>query len=158
MILSHKLLEGRDCICLTLEYLGIEDVDKYLLTECVQYRHSCLNWHGLGGSVQFSCSVTSDSLRPLGLQYIRLPCPSPTPEDCSNSCPSSQWCHPTIASSLIALFSCLHSFPTSESFPMSQFFTLGGQSIGASASASVSPTNIQDWFPLGLTGLISVQS
>ena len=157
MILNQKLLEGRDCICLTLEYIGI-DVDKYLLTECVQYRPSCLNWDGLGSSVQFSCSVMSDSLWPHGLQYIRPPCPSPTPEDCSNSCPSSQWCHPTISSSFIPLFSYLQSFPTSGSFPVSQFFTLGGQSIGASASASVPPMNIQGWFLLGLTGFFSFQS
>ena len=84
--------------------------------------------------------------------------PSPTPRACSNSCPSSQWCHPTILSSVIPFSSCLQSFPTSGSFPMSQFFALGGQSIGVSASASVLPMNIQDWFPLGWTGWISLQS
>ena len=109
-------------------------------------------------SVQFSCSVMSNSLQPHGLQNARLPCPSPTPRACSNSCPSSWWCHPTISSSVIPFSSCLQSFPASESFPMSQFFALGGQSIGVSASASVLPMNIQDWFPLGLTGLISLQS
>jgi len=108
-------------------------------------------------SVQFSCSVMSDSLRPHRLQHTRLPCPSPTPRACLNSCPSSQWCHPIISSSDVP-FSCLQSFPASGSFPMSQFFTLGGQSIGASTSASVFSMNIQDWFPLGLTGLISLQS
>ena len=88
----------------------------------------------------------------------RPPCPSPTPKACSNSCPSSQWCHPTISSS-VSLFSfCPRSFPASGSFPMNQFFASGGQSIGASASASVFPMNIQDWFPLRLTGLISLQS
>ena len=106
------------------------------------------------GSVQFSHSVMSDSLRPHGLQHTRPPYPSPTPRACSNSCPLNQWCHPTISSSSSAFSSCLQSFPASESFPMSQFFTLGSQSIGTSASASVLPKNIQDWFPLGLTGLI----
>ena len=89
---------------------------------------------------------------------MRLPCPSPTPRACSNSCPSSQWCHPTISSSVIPFSSCLQSFPASGSFPMSRLFASGGQSIGVSASASVLPMNIQDWFPLGLTGWISLQS
>ena len=88
----------------------------------------------------------------------RLPCPSPTPRACSNSCPSSRWCHPTISSSVIPFASCLQSFPASVSFPMSQLLSSGGQSIGASASASVLPMNIQGWFPLGLTGLISLLS
>ena len=110
-------------------------------------------------SVQFSHSVVSNSLRPHGLQHSRLPCPSPTPRVYSNSCPSHQWCHPTISSSVIHFSSCLQSFPASGSFPMSQFFTSGGQSNnGVSASASVLPMNIQDWFPLGLTGWISLQS
>ena len=108
-------------------------------------------------SAQFSRSVVSDSLWPHGLQHTRLPCPSPTPGACSNSRPSSQWCHSTISSSVIP-FSCLQSFPASGSFPMSQIFTSDGQSIGASASASVLPMNIQDGFPLGLTSLISLQS
>ena len=98
--------------------------------------------------------VVSNSLRPDGLQHISLPCPSPTPGACSDSCPSSQWCHPTSSSSVVP-FSCLQSFPASGSFPMNQFFASGGQSIGASASASVLPMNIQDWFPLGWTGWIS---
>ena len=110
-----------------------------------------------GHSVQFSHSV-SDSLWPHGLQNARLPCPSPTPGARSNSCPSSQWGHPTISSSVIPFSSCLQSFPASGSFPMSQFFASGGQSIGVPASASVLPMNIQDWVPLGLTGLISLQS
>ena len=109
-------------------------------------------------SVQFSRSVVSDSLQPQGLQHTRLPCPSPTPRACSSSCPLSQWCHPTISSSLTCFSSCLPSFPASESFPMSQFFTSGGQSIRVSAWASVLPMNIQDWFPLGWTGLITLQS
>ena len=109
-------------------------------------------------SVQFSCSVISGSLWPHELQHARLPCPSPTPGACSNSCPLSRWCHSTISSSVIPFSFCLQSFPVSGSFPMSQFFTSGGQSIGVSASASVLPMNIQDWFPLGWTGWISLQS
>ena len=108
-------------------------------------------------SVQFSCSVMFDSLWPQGLQHTRLPCPSPTPRACSNSCPSSQWCHPTISSSIIPFSSCLQTFPASGSFLMSRFFASGGQSTGASASASVFPMNIQDLFPLGLTGWVSFQ-
>ena len=109
-------------------------------------------------SVQFSHLVMSNSLWPHRLQHTRLPCPSPTPRACSNSCPSNQWCHPTISSSVIPFSSCLQSFPASRSFPVSQFFASGGQSIGASASASVFPVNIQGWFPLGWTSLISLQS
>ena len=109
-------------------------------------------------SVQFSHSVVPDSLRPHGLQHARLPCPSPTPGAYSNSYPSSRWCYPTISSSVVPFTSCPQSFPASESFPMSQFFTSGGQCIGASASVSVLPMNIQDWFPLGLTSWISLLS
>ena len=122
-----------------------------------------LAWRGFNDitqqvpSVQFSRSVMSDSLWPHGLQHARIPCLSPTPRAWPNSCPSSQWCHATISSSVIPFF-CLQSFPASRSFPVSQFFSSGGQSIGASASASVLPMNIQDWFPLGLTSLISLQS
>ena len=109
-------------------------------------------------SVQFSRSVLSDSLWPHGLQHSRPHCPSPTPRVYSNSCPLSQWCHTTISSSVVPFSSCLQSFPASGSFPRSQFFTWGGQSIGVSTSASVLPMNIQDWFPLGWTGWISLQS
>ena len=108
-------------------------------------------------SVHFSCSVRSDSLQPHGLQHARPPCPSPNAGDNSNSCPLSRWCHPMISSSVVPFFSCPQSFPASGSFLMSQLFASGGQSIGASASALVLPMNIQDWFPLGLTGLISLQ-
>ena len=93
-----------------------------------------------------------------GLQHARLPCPSPSPGACSNSCPSSRWCHPTISSSVVPFSSCPQSFLLSGSFQMSQFFTSGSQSIGVSASASVLSMNIQGWFPLELTGLISLQS
>ena len=107
-------------------------------------------------SVQFSRWAVSHSFWPHGLQYARLPCPSPIPKACSNSCPSSQWCHPTISSSIVPFSSCLQSCPASGSFPMSQLFTSGGQSFGVSASASVLPMNIQGWFPSGWTGLISL--
>ena len=107
-------------------------------------------------SLLFSCSVVSDSLQPHGLPHTRSPCPSPTPEVYSNWCPLSQSCHPTISSSVVPFFSRLQSFPASGSFPVSQLFASGGQSIGVSASASVLPVNIQDWFPLGWTGWISV--
>ena len=107
---------------------------------------------------RFSHSVVSDSLRPHGLQQARPPCPSSTLGVYSNTCPLSRWCHPTISSSVVPFSSCLQSFPASGSFPMSQFFTSGGQNIGVSASTSVLPMNIQDWFPLGWTGWISLQS
>ena len=110
---------------------------------------------GLHNSVQFSHSVMSDSLWPHGLQHTRLPCHLPSPGVCSNLCPLSQWCHPTISSSVVPFSSCPQSFPASGSFQMSQLFASGSQSIGASASA---PMNIQGWFPLGLTGLISLLS
>ena len=106
--------------------------------------------------VQFSHSVVSDSLQPHGPQHTRPPCPSPTPGVYSISCPLSRWCHPTISFSVIP-FSFLQSFPASGSFLVSQLFASGGQIIVASASASVLPMNIQDWFPLGWTGLISLQ-
>ena len=109
-------------------------------------------------SVQFSGSVVSDSLRPHELHHARPPCPSPTPGVHSDLCPSSCWCHPAISFSVIP-FSCTHSLPASGSFPMSQLFTWGGQSIGVSVSASVSPSmNTQDWSHLGWTGWISLQS
>ena len=105
-----------------------------------------------------SVTVMSDSLQPHGLQHARPSCPSPTPRVYSNSCPLSRWCHPTISPSVIPFSFCPQSFPASGSFPMSQFFTSGGQSIGVSASASVLPMNIQEWFPLGWTDWISLQS
>ena len=107
-------------------------------------------------SVQSGRSVLTDSLWPHGLQHARLPCPSPAPGACSNSCPLSWRCHPTISSSVISFSSCLQFFPASWSFLMSQFFASGSQNIGA--SSSVLPMTIQDWFPLELTGLISLQS
>ena len=109
-------------------------------------------------SVQFSHSVMSNYLKPHELQHTRLPCPSPTTKAYSNSCPLSLWCHPTISSSVVPFSSCPQSFPAGGSFPVSQFFTSGGQSIGGSASASVPLMNIQGWSPLGWTGWISLQS
>ena len=111
-------------------------------------------------SVQFSRSVMHDSLGPYELQHTRPPCPSPTPGDCSNSCPLSRWCHPTISSSVIPFSSFPQSFPESGAFPMSHLFISGGQSIGVSVSISISvlPMNTQDWPPLGWTGWISLQS
>ena len=112
----------------------------------------------LFSSVQSSRSVVSDDLRPHESQHARPPCPSPTPGVHSNSCPSSRWCHQAISSSVASFSSCPQSLPASGSFPMSQFFAWGGQSIGVSASASVLPMNTQDWSPLGWTGWISLQS
>ena len=114
-----------------------------------QYFHS---------SLQFSSSVVSDSLRPHELKHTRPPCPSSTPGVHPNPCSLSWWCHPTISSSVVPFSSCPQSFPESGSFQMSQFFASGGQSIGVSASASVLPVNIQDWFSSGWTGWISLQS
>ena len=122
-----------------ISYISIKKEDKY-------------------SSVQFSCSVMSDSLQPHGLQHARPPCPSPTPGVFSNSCPLSQWCHPTVLVSVVPFSSRLQSFPASGSFQMNQLFASGGQSIGVSASAAVLPTSILDWFPLGWTGLISLKS
>ena len=109
-------------------------------------------------SVQFSRSVLSDSLRSHELQHVRPPCPSPTPRVHPNSCSSSRWCHPAISSSVVPFSSCLQSLPASESFPMSQLCTWGGQNIGVSDLASFLPKNTQDWPPLEWTGWISLQS
>ena len=133
----------------------------FLLLFCI-FLHcfSSLYWAYLAllkiSSVQFSSVAPScPTLQPHGLQHARPPCVSPAPRACSNSCALSPWCHSTISLSVIPFSSHLHSFPASGSFLISQFFTSGGQGIGA--SASVLPMNIQDWFPLGLTSLISLQ-
>ena len=133
--------------------------DVYLLWTkyCLLYHLFQLNLFK-STSVQFSRSVVSDSLRPHESQHARPPCPSPTPGVHPNSCASSQWCHPAISSSLVPFSSCPQSLPASESFPMSQLFAWGGQSIGVSALASVLPMNIQYWSSLGWTGWISLQS
>ena len=109
-------------------------------------------------SVQFSHSDMPNSLGRHGLHHGKLPCPSPTAGACSNSYPLSQWCHPTVSSYVVPFSSCLQSFPAPGSFPINQFFSSGSQRIGVSASASVLPMNIQNWFPLVFTGLISLQS
>ena len=127
---------------------------KYTYTNIIIHMQAFIN----NVSVQFSCSVMSEFLQPHVLKPARLFCPSPTPRACTNSCPSSQWCHPTISYFIIPFSSCLQCFPASGSSPMSPFFTSDGQSIGVSASASVLAMNIQDWFPLGLTELIFLQS
>ena len=133
------------------------------LTFQVQSKERANDWWGprtkiMKGLFQFSRSLKSDFLWPHGLQHARLPCPSPTPRAYPNSCPLHWWCHPTISSSVVPFSSCLQSFPELGSFPMSHLFASGAQSIGVSASASVLPMNIQDWFPLELTGWISLQS
>ena len=112
----------------------------------------------LSTAVQFSCLVVSDSLWLHWMLHTRLLCSSPTPRACSNTFPSSWWCHTTVSFSVICFSSCLQSFPAPGSFPVSQFFASGGQRIGVSASASVLPMNIQDWFSLSLTGLTSFLS
>ena len=137
---------GQNRSLLVQIYTNLGDESKYKAGRLIKY------------SVQFSQSVMSDSLRPHGLQHDRPPYPSPTPRVYSNSCPSSGWYHPTISSSIIPFSSRLQSFPASGSFQMSQLFASGGQSIGVSVSASVLPINIQDWFLLGWTGWISLQS
>ena len=119
--------------------------------------HQINNLSHIFSSVQISRSVMFNSLQPHGLQHTRLPCPSSSPGACSNSCPSSQWCNPNSQSSVVPFSSSLQFFQPSGSFPMSQFFPSGGQSTGASVSASVLPMDIQDWFPLGLTGWISLR-
>ena len=128
--------------------------EKFLVFKRRFPLHLAMYFH----SVQFSLSVVSNSLRPHGPQHARLPYPPPTPGAYSNSCPWGWWCHPTMSSSVIPFSSCLQSFPESGSFLVCQFFTSGGQSTGASTSASVLTMNIQDWFPLGWTSWISLQS
>ena len=118
----------------------------------------CPSLHEMSPSVQFSHSVVSNSLRPHESQHARPPCPSPTSRVYSNSRPLSRWCHPAISSSVVPFSSCPQSLPASESFPMSQLFTSGGQSTGVSALASLLPKNTQDWSPLEWTGWISLQS
>ena len=125
-----------------------ETCEKFIMIQCPQSNIWCIQFS------QFTCSVMFYSLRPHGLQHASLPCPSPTPRAYSNSCPSIRWCHPTISSSVVPFSSHLQPIPESRYFPTSQLFISGGQSIGASASASVLPMNIRNWFPLGLTGLI----
>ena len=158
LLLDHELLKSRDTICLIIfSTSSLVLAHNRNIINILNERMSLdltVKW----SSVQFSHSVVSDSLWPHGLQHVRLPCPSPTPGVYSNSCPSSWWCHPTIWSSVIPFSSWPQSFLASGSFPMSQFFTSGGQSIGVSALASFLPKNIQGWSPLGWTGWSSLQS
>ena len=144
------------------EYFQIYFNDQNKILTKLRVSRVGLNWETNQWTItqnekQFSGSVVSNSLQPHRLPHTRLPCPLPTPRVYPNSCPLTRWCHPTISSSVIPFSSCLQSFPASGSFQMSQFFT-GRQSIGVSASASVLPVNIQDWFPPGWTGWISLQS
>ena len=144
-------LEGRHC---GQEWRGwLNTTTQGMLTFVSEWHGSCLQL----SSVHICHSGVSDSLKPHKLQPYRLPCPSPTPRACSNSCPLRCWCRPTISFSVFPFSSCLQSFPASGSFLISQVFISGGQSIGVSASVSVLPMNIQDWFTLGLTGLTSLQ-
>ena len=157
---------GRLRFYYTLRWIALQETvkgKKYCSEQCIEYATICIQIKYIHiiiifSSVQFNRSVVSDSLRPHGLQHARPPCISPTLGVYPNSSPLSQWCHQNILSSVIPFSSCLQSFPASGSFQMSQFFTSSGQSIGVSASASVLPMNIHDWFPLGWTGRISLQS
>ena len=129
----------------------------YIMSHFIPGNVLCSEVYFVWYSVQFSRSVMSNSLRTHGMQHTRPPCPSPTPGVYSNSCPLSWWCHLTISSSVGPFSSHLQSFPASGSFPVSQFFALGSQSIEVSASSSILPMNIQDWFHLGWTGWITLQ-
>ena len=131
-------------ICIILHVISLEDLEIY---RSAQF-----------SSVQPLSGVRLNTVGPHEPQHTRPPCPSPTPRVYPNPCPLSQWCHPTISSSVVPFSSCPQSFPASGSFPMSQFFASGGQGIGVSASASLLPMYIQDWFTLGWTGGISMQS
>ena len=134
-------------------------LSRFLITFLPRSKHLLILWlQSLSVSSVTQLCLTLCDLMDHGLQQARPPCPSPTPGAYSNSCPLSRWCHPTISSSVVPVSSCPQSFSASGSFPVSQFFASGGQSTGFSASASVLPVNIQEWFPLGLTGLISVLS
>ena len=148
--LINPIMWTARCWCCTIFFVTFTFYNNQAI--CITYLNTELI------SVQFSHSVVSDSLWPHELQHARPPCPSPTPGVHANSCPSSRWCHPAISSSLVPFSSCPQSLPASESFPMSQLFTWGGQSTGVSALASVLPKNTQDWSPLGCTYWISLQS
>ena len=153
---SHQVIE---CLYFSVSLFDRKVWISWLWHSLSALRNSViLNFMPKHISVQFSHSVVSDSLWPHEPQHARPSCPSPTPRVYPNSCPLSQWCHPTISSSVVPFSSCLQSFPTSGSFQMSWLFSSGGQNIGVSASTSVLPMNTQDWSPLGWTGWISSQS
>ena len=178
--LCLKILQTSECVCcfwITFLNLHFKWYEYYVfhmflpfffkIDDKVSHIRNCnstldtnfgLDFYLQFSSVQFSRSVVSNSLRPHELQHARPPCPSPTPGVYSNSCPSSWWCHPAISSSVVPFSSCPQSLPASQSFPMSQLFTWGGQSTGVSALASFLPKNTQGWSPLGWTGWISLQS
>ena len=139
--------------CCSLTCIQVSQKSGKVVWYCIYWRifHSLL-WSTTFSSVTQLCPTLCDPMD--YIQHARLPCPSPSPGAYSNSCPLSQWCHPTITSSVAPFSSCLQFFPVSESFPVSQSFTSGGQRIGVSTSASVLPMNIQDWFPLGWTALV----
>ena len=152
----------REAWCAAVHEVAKADMTEWLnwtelnwTARYVNEEPALINWDN---TFLFNCLFVSESLWPYGLQHDRHPCPLSTPKANSISCPLSWWCHPTISSSVVPFSSRLQSFPASGSFPMSQFFASCGQSIGVSASASVFPMNIQDWFPLGWTGWISFQS
>ena len=153
MLIKEKVIGISVDFILVLSWgLGcIDKVKPLRLSSLCSFRFRAEKW-----SVQFSHSVMSNSLSPHGLQCAKIPCPSPTPRACSNSCSLSWWCCPTISSSVTLFSSCLQSFPPSGSFPMSWLIASGGQSIGA--LATVLPVSIQGWFHLGLTSLSSLQS
>ena len=153
----HHTQEEIRNLCLSSQNFAYHMKYNCIITKQTAVQFGITNYVQIGQLVrQFSCSVKSHSWLPHELQHARLPGLTPTPGTCSKACPSSWWYHPTISSSVIPFSSCLQSFPASGSFLTSQFFTLGGQSIGVSTLASALPMNIQDWFPLGLTGLISL--
>ena len=145
-VIIHISIAVHKCVPFIISSLALGIIDVFNNTNSSYY------------SVQFSRSVVSDSLRHCEPQHARPPCPSPTPGVYPNSCPLNRWCHPTISSSVVPFSSCPQSLPASGSFQMSQLFASGGQNIGVSASISVLPMNTQDWFPLGWTGWISLQS
>ena len=157
---QEGMSSSKELSCWCYENMAFYDWACVSAVRQVWLRHNArYTIHSRGNSVQFTFfSVMSDSLQPHGLHHSRFPCPSPTPRACLNLCLSSQWCHPTLSSSVIPFSSRLQSFPASGSFPVSQFFASGGQSIGASASASVLSVNIHDLLCLGWTGWISLQS
>ena len=156
LLYKHRYSKTENQITLVLDLINHITYMVYISSHIKGRISSPLNSSFI--SVQFSCSVVSDSLRPHESQHTRPPCPSPIPGVYPNSCPLSRWCHPTIPSPVIPFSSCPQSFPASGSFQMSQLFASGGQSTGVSVSTSVLPMNTQDSFPLGWTGWISLQS
>ena len=152
MLNSISCAFGQTYFMMSCGWTTLTPLCKLQSTASSEYSPTLSPSHMTELSVQFSCSVMSDSLQPHEPQHARPPCPSPTPRVHPNPCPLSRWYHPTISSSVVPFSSCPQSFPASGSFPMSQLFASGGQRIGVSASTSVLPMNTQDWSPLGWTG------